>query len=246
MSLQFVFGNSGSGKSTYLYQRVLAEAEKNPDKNYIVLVPEQFTMQTQKDIVMASPRKGILNVDVLSFNRLAYRIFEETGENRRLVLDDVGKSFVIRKIAGDYEQQLKILGSNLKKPGFIGEMKSILSEFTQYNIQADTLDKLLEGVDENTSFYHKLKEIQIVYEGFHNYLQGKYITGEELLDVLCFAVPKSKILKDSVIVLDGFTGFTPVQNKLLRELLAVADKVIVTATMNDEKRSETLFIASRT
>lgn len=242
MSLQFIMGPSGSGKSHYLYRKVTEESIKNPDKNYIVLVPEQFTMQTQKDIVMASPRKGILNVDVLSFNRLAYRVFEETGENRRLVLDDVGKSFVIRKIAGDYEQQLKILGSNLKKPGFIGEMKSILSEFTQYNIQADTLDKLLEGMDKNTSFYHKLKEIQIVCEGFHNYLKDKYITGEELLDVLCFAVPKSKILKDSVIVLDGFTGFTPVQNKLLRELLVVADKVIVTATMNEEKRSETLYV----
>ena len=76
MSLQFIMGPSGSGKSHYLYQKVTEESLKNPDKNYIVLVPEQFTMQTQKDFVMASPRKGILNVDVLSFNRLAYRIFE--------------------------------------------------------------------------------------------------------------------------------------------------------------------------
>ncbi len=241
MSLQFIMGPSGSGKSHYLYQKVTEESIKNPDKNYIVLVPEQFTMQTQKDLVMASPRKGILNVDVLSFNRLAYRIFEETGGNDRIVLDDVGKSFVIRKIAGDYEQQLKILGSNLKKPGFIGEMKSIISEFTQYNIQVDTLDQLLEDIDENTNFYRKLKEIQVIYEGFHTYLKEKYITGEELLDVLCWAVPKSKILKGSVIVLDGFTGFTPVQNKLLKELLMTADEVVVTVTMNEEKRSEVLF-----
>ena len=148
MSLQFIMGPSGSGKSHYLYQKVTEESLKNPEKNYIVLVPEQFTMQTQKDFVMASPRKGILNVDVLSFNRLAYRIFEETGENNRLVLDDVGKSFVIRKIAGDYEQELKVLGGNLKKPGFISEMKSIISEFTQYDIQGETLDKLLEETDE--------------------------------------------------------------------------------------------------
>ena len=241
MSLRFIMGPSGSGKSHYLYQKVTEESIKNPDKNYIVLVPEQFTMQTQKDLVMASPRKGILNVDVLSFNRLAYRIFEETGENNRLVLDDVGKSFVIRKIAGDYESELKVLGGNLKKPGFISEMKSIISEFTQYDIQGDTLDKLLEETDENTNFYYKLKEIQTIYEGFQDYLKEKYITGEELLDVLCFAVPKSKILKGSTIVLDGFTGFTPVQNKLLKELLVVADEVIVTATMNEEKRSESLF-----
>ena len=242
MSLQFIMGPSGSGKSHYLYQKVTEESIKNPDKNYIVLVPEQFTMQTQKDLVMANPRKGILNVDVLSFNRLAYRIFEETGENNRLVLDDVGKSFVIRKIAEDYEQELKVLGGNLKKPGFISEMKSIISEFTQYDIQGETLDKLLEETDENTNFYYKLKEIRTIYEGFQGYLKDKYITGEELLDVLCFAVPKSNILKGSTIVLDGFTGFTPVQNRLLKELMMTAERVIVTATMNEEKRSESLFV----
>ena len=68
MSLQFVMGPSGSGKSHYLYQKITEESIDNPDKNYIVLVPEQFTMQTQKELVMKSPRKGIMNVDVLSFN----------------------------------------------------------------------------------------------------------------------------------------------------------------------------------
>ena len=71
MSLQFVMGPSGSGKSHYLYQNVTEESLNYPEKKYFVLVPDQFTMQTQKDLVMASPRKGILNVDVLSFKRLA-------------------------------------------------------------------------------------------------------------------------------------------------------------------------------
>ena len=75
MSLQFIMGPSGSGKSHYLYEWVTTESLAHPDKNYIVLVPEQFTMQTQKDLVMANPRKGILNIEVLSFNRLAHRVF---------------------------------------------------------------------------------------------------------------------------------------------------------------------------
>ena len=232
MSLQFIMGPSGSGKSHYLYQWVTEESLKNPNKNYIVLVPDQFTMQTQKDLVMASPRKGILNVDVLSFNRLAYRIFEETGRNQKIVLNDVGKSFVLRKIAGDYEQDLKVLGSNLKKTGFIGEVKSVISEFTQYDIQSETLEHMLADITPTSNFYYKLQDINTIYKGFQEYLQGKYITGEEILDLLCQAVPKSKILKDSVIVLDGFTGFTPVQNKLLRELLLVCEKVMITVTID--------------
>ncbi len=241
MSLQFIMGPSGSGKSHYLYKMVTEESINHPEKNYLVLVPEQFTMQTQRDLVMANPQKGILNVDVLSFNRLAYRVFEETGGNQRTVLDDIGKSFVLRKIAGDYEKDLRVLRSNLKKPGFIGEVKSVISEFTQYDIQGAALDEMLLSIGEENGFYYKLKDIKTIYEGFQDYLKEKYVTGEELLDLLCEAVPKSKILKDSVIVLDGFTGFTPVQNKLLRELMKVCEKMVVTVTMSVHQRSNPLF-----
>ena len=241
MSLQFIMGPSGSGKSHYLYQWVTDESIKSPDKNYIVLVPDQFTMQTQKDLVMASPRKGIMNVDVLSFNRLAYRIFEEMGGNNKIILNDVGKSFVLRKIAGNCQQDLKMLGSNLKKIGFISEIKSVISEFMQYDITSQTLEELLSEMNPSSSFYYKLKDINTIYKGFQEYLQGKYITGEEVLDLLCQAVPKSNILKDSVIVLDGFTGFTPVQNKLLRELFLTCEKVVVTVTKDVCAKKISLF-----
>ncbi len=240
MSLQFIMGPSGSGKSHYLYQKVTEESIQNPDKNYIVLVPEQFTMQTQKDLVMASPRKGIMNVDVLSFNRLAYRIFEETGEKDHVILDDVGKNFVLRKIAGDYETELKILGSNLKKIGYISEMKSVISEFAQYDIQVNDLEGMLAQMDSNTNFYYKLRDMKIVYKGFQDFLHEKYITSEDMLELLCEAVPCSKLLANSTVVLDGFTGFTPVQNKLLKVLLKVCNEVIVTVTM-DQKENPFIY-----
>lgn len=232
MSLQFIMGPSGAGKSHYLYERVTRESLEHPDKNYIVLVPEQFTMQTQKNLVMASPRKGFMNIKVLNFNLLAHRVLEETGETGSVVLDDVGKNFVIRKVAGDCEKELKVLGSNLKKMGYISEIKSIISEFTQYDIQPENLEVMLEKAEGNLSLYYKLRDIKTIYEGFKNYLQEKYITGEEMLDVLALVVGKSEFLKDSVIVLDGFTGFTPIQNKLLRALLCICEKMMITVTMD--------------
>ena len=79
MSLQFIFGPSGSGKSHYLYENIIKASMEHPEQEFIVLVPEQFTMQTQKDLVSMHERGGIMNIDVLSFGRLAYRVFEETG-----------------------------------------------------------------------------------------------------------------------------------------------------------------------
>ena len=232
MSLQFIMGPSGSGKSHYLYEWVTKQSLQNPNKNYIVLVPEQFTMQTQKDLVMASSRKGILNVEVLSFHRLAQRVLEETGENGRMILSDVGKNFVIRKIASEQEAELKVFGGHLRKIGYISEIKSVISELTQYDIQPKLLEEWIENAEKNPALQNKLCDIKTIYENFQTYLKDKYITGEEVLDVLATVAHRSNLLKDSVIVMDGFTGFTPVQIKLLRVLLGVCEGLKVTVTMD--------------
>ena len=235
MSLQFIFGPSGSGKSYELYQSVIKESMEHPKQKFLVLVPEQFTMQTQKDLVAMHPRHGIMNIDVLSFGRLAYRVFEETGGGNLPVLDDEGKNLVLRKIAGDYEDQLSVLRGNMKTLGYISEVKSVISEFTQYDIGEEEIDQVMEAAGENSRLYFKLQDLKILYRGFREYLESRYITKEELLDVLSREVERSEMLKNSTVVLDGFTGFTPVQNRLLLELLKHCRKLCVTVTMDERE-----------
>ena len=235
MSLQFIFGNSGSGKSHCLYQNIIEQSIRYPEKNYLVLVPEQFTMQTQKDLCLMHPRGGIMNIDVLSFGRLAHRVFEEVGQDNRTVLDDEGKNLILRKIAGNYEDELTVLKGNLKKQGYISEVKSVISEFTQYGVDFERLDEFMDSISPDSYLYYKLKDIRKVYEGFEDYLSEKYITKEEMLDVLSDAVPRSNILKGSIVAMDGFTGFTPVQDRLLGELLKVCDKVMITVEMDERE-----------
>lgn len=234
MSLQLILGNSGSGKTYYLYDRVIQESMEHPERNYLIIVPEQFTMQTQKELVLRHPKGGIMNIDVLSFGRLAHRIFEEVGRTYGTVLDDEGKNLILRKIAGEYESQLQVIGKNLRKFGYISEVKSVISEFTQYDIGLEKIQALKEQSADHAMLSRKLEDISILYKGFYEYLDGKYITGEELLDKLSEVVPSSSILKDSVITFDGFTGFTPVQNRLIQELLQVSSRIYMTVTI-DEK-----------
>lgn len=236
MSLQFIMGPSGSGKSHYLYQNIIDESEKHPDKQYIILVPEQYMMQAKRDFVDVNPRKGMLNVDVLSFGRLAYRVFEETGKSNKIILDDVGKSLILKKVAKNCEGQLKVLGSNLNKIGYIEELKSVISEFVQYEIKEEELEQLMQQIGEHSNLYYKLHDISLIYKDFRKYLQDKYITGEELLDLLSEVVCDSQILCDSVIVLDGFTGFTPVQKKLIKKLLLACERLMVSVTV--DKKSD--------
>ena len=92
MSLRFYIGGSGSGKSTSLQEYIIEKSLQKPNQQFIFLVPDQFTMQIQKEMVVRHPNKGIMNIDVLSFGRLYYKILEETGYEPKLLLDDTGKN----------------------------------------------------------------------------------------------------------------------------------------------------------
>ena len=232
MALKFILGNSGGGKTEYMYQEVVKHAEANVKKNYLVVVPEQFTMQTQRRLVDLSSNKAIMNIDVLSFQRLAYRIFDELGKTDIKILEETGKNLVLRKIAQEHAEKLTVLRANMHRMGYIGEIKSFISELMQYNISPIQLEETIEKGTFGSGLTHKLQDISVMYRGFTEYLSGNYITQEELLHVLISVAKESKILRDSVLVLDEFTGFTPVQVELLRTLMPICNEIQVSLTID--------------
>lgn len=232
MSLQFIFGNSGSGKSTYLYQKIIEESMQRPDGNFIVIVPEQFTMQTQKDLVMAHPRGGIMNIDVLSFQRLAHRIFEEVGADQRSVLTETGKNLMLRKVAIREQERLKVLGSRMNRPGYVSEVKSVLSELMQYEVSDFELQEMERRTENRPLLNAKLEDLQVLYREFLSYRRDRFLKPEEIYDVLCQVAGESALLKNSVLAFDGFAGFTPSQIRVLEELLVCCPKVYLTVTLD--------------
>lgn len=251
MSLQFILGGSGSGKTHRLYTELIRESIASPSTQYIAIVPEQFTMQTQKEIVMLHPAHGVMNIDIVSFQRLAYRVFEELAIVNPNVLDDMGKSMILRKAAGGRQKELLLYKSHLGQNGFIGQLKSMLSELYQYGITPEMLD---EKIPETVSpmLRQKLEDISLIYKSFREYIgEHEYITTEEILDVLCTHLPESRLIRNSVITLDGYTGFTPVQYRLIELFLRYSRRVVVTVTIdplvNMSRRSgiQELFHMSR-
>lgn len=235
MSLQFYFGASGAGKSKKLHNYMIEESEKHPQKNYLLIVPDQFTMQTQMDLVTEHPRHAIMNIDVLSFGRLTHRIIEEVGGAELPVLDDTGKSLVLRRVAREEQERLMVIGSHLNRIGYIHEVKSALSEFMQYGVGDKELETLMSYAKDRGALYYKLKDLGILYKAFEEYIKNRFITTEGTLDRLREALPKSEIVRGSVIAFDGFTGFTPIQNLVIQDLMRLTDRVIVTLTLDERE-----------
>ncbi|MCR5784977.1 MAG: PD-(D/E)XK nuclease family protein [Eubacterium sp.] len=233
MALQLVLGSSGSGKTRCLYETLIKMADENPTGKYIVIVPDQFTMETQKELVNLHPRNGIGNIDILSFGRLAYRLFEEAGKGIGNVLDDTAKNLIIRRVVSENEEDLKIFnGSMLKKIGCVDEIKSFISELMTYGV---TLDDLAKMSDESRSENLKLKldDVYLIYEKFLDKIGDENMVQEGILAEAGILAEESSLLDKACVVLDGFTGFTPIQLKFLEVIMNRASDIYLAATVDE-------------
>ncbi|TCT14335.1 DNA helicase/exodeoxyribonuclease V subunit B [Natranaerovirga pectinivora] len=232
MGLSFIMGRSGSGKTHICYEEIIKKSEENSKETFILLVPEQFTLQTQKDIVSKHPKKGIMSIEVLSFQRLAFRVFDELGGTTKKILEETGKSMVVRKVLEEQKSGLKIFNKNMDKIGVVNELKSAITEFYQYNLSEIDIEDIIEKANKSPLLQMKLQDLYLIFKGFKNFLEDNYITNEELLDILKDVIIRSNFIKNCSIWIDGFTGFTPIQYKVLKELIANSNEVKVTITID--------------
>ena len=251
MSLKLICGASGSGKSEYLFGEIIERAAKDRDKNHIVLVPDQFSQEAQR-ILVEKNSGAILNIDVLSFNRLYYYALTEARADAATMLTDEGKVMLLRKELSDNKANLKYFTKGLDRPGFLDELKSLLSECILYELDEEKFDELSEKSGKDSALGLKLNDIKLLYLGMKEKMGSKYMAAEEMIPRLTRLVPSLSFLKNTTISLDGFTGFIPSQYELIKELLKVCDDVYVTVTTDrdrvllNKKRADVFEISQKT
>jgi len=251
MAVQFILGSAGSGKSHKLYTIMTDRSAANPQVEYVALVPEQYSMESQKEIVSIHKNKGAFNTEVVSFNRLALRTFEEVGMDNLSVIDEMGKLLIIRKVLEDCKKNLKVYSTKISMPGFVDKIKSTISEFEQYGVGVTELKSMIDTSEKKKSLKIKLADVSLIYEGFKKYMNENLATSEEVLERLCSVIPKSDKIKNSEFFIDGYTGFTPIQKKVVFLLIKYAKNVTFAFNLpesetNFERVSEQdLFLLSK-
>ena len=228
-TLQFVFGASGSGKTEFCIRKALEEAGKDLNHNVYYLVPEQDTLAMQKRIVMHEKNKGkgILNLDVLSFQRLYYASFSHANKKVPKALDEMGKVMVLSLVAEKYNRNLLYFQGEIDKPGFLEEAKSLISECMQYGISPENLSTCaLKSVKKLTGA--KLHDMALLYEGFLSWLlEHKKYTEEGIQDLALEQVLQDPNYKNASFLLDGFTGFTVSELRCLEILMEGENDILI-------------------
>ena len=230
MPLDIFIGAAGAGKTKQVYEDLIRSSVEHPQLPHFVLVPEQFTLQTERRLVNMHPDHILMNIDVLSFNRLAYRVLEEKGIRNPKLMDETGKSMLLRRIAGR-KDGLTVFSGSLGRAGFIHRMKTMLSEMILYGVTPERLQSASEQLKGHPMLQAKLHDLGIFYESLNTEREDGEILAEELPMILLRELADSRLLNGAVVALDSFTGFTPVQLQIISLILTQARSVSVTLTM---------------
>lgn len=235
MSLKFIYGRSGSGKSYFCTESIKKALDKGNNNKIILLVPEQFSFQAEKNLIQKVGATGILNVEVLSFKRLAHRVFNEVGGLIHKNMDDSGKCMLIYKIMMDMKEELQVFNTAAKQQGFAAVIADLITEFKNYNVTPEVLMETANSIEGDEFLRKKTRDIGIIYSKFESVINKGYIDPEDYLTILYNKIDDYSSIKNSEIWIDEFNYFTPQQYRIMEKLLKLAKRVNITLCMNTSK-----------
>jgi len=237
MAVQFILGATGCGKTSYAFKEMLKRSNKESSME-LLIVPEQYTLQAQEEYIVYTKAKGLLGAEVLSFNRLVYRFFDELGLANKKTMNDNGKSLIIRKIIDKHLEEFVWIKKHHKKQSYMGELNTLITECYQYSITEEILGKYITLVDEQL-LKDKLKDLRVLLTYFREEMCDEFMTSQEASLKLIETMPTISGLKNATITIDSFYGFTPLQYKFIEGLMKVVKDVYICLTIpNDEKLSD--------
>lgn len=239
MSIRFVIGRAGSGKSerclVEMKQRLAVEPEGDP---LVLLVPEQATFQAEHAIVSDPGIRGMIRAQVLSFHRLAWRVMQEEGGTARLPIDDTGKKLLLTSILHKQKDQLRLFGHSAEQMGFVDRLNQLYTEMKRYCVTSKQLQehehKRAAVLGESGLLRDKMHDIGLIYRHFEEQLSRQYLDGEDYLTLLAEQIPNSSYLRSASIWIDGFHGFTPQEFAVLGALFAASKQVTITLCLDRE------------
>lgn len=242
MSLKLIYGKSGSGKSEYCFKEIAKDINK--EKIYLI-VPNQMALMAEKKLMEITNNVSLINTEVITFNRMAFRVRNEIGGAKKTNLSKSGKAMLLYDILCKQKDSLNFLGKSSENVDIIGNS---ITEFKKHRID---INKLREECNNTQDVYLKLKlnDMITMYEEFESSIQNRFLDENDVLDILNNQIVESNQFKDAIIYIDEFVGFTTQEYQIIAKLLQIAKQVNITICtdnlMQNEELDKDIFYASK-
>lgn len=227
MGLRIVYGRAGSGKTGFCLNDIRCSLDSAETHPLVLIVPEQFSLQAEKNLARTAGSAGLFRAEVLSFRRLAFRVFSEVGGISKHHLNAAGKSMLLFRIMNMLGGRLRIFSGAALRRGFTETLSNAITEFKRYDITPEELEKAAARIEEGLPLKDKLSDLAQVYGEFEKLLHRNYMDADDDLVELYKKLDQSTQFDGAEIWIDEFSGFTPQEYKVIGKLLKKAKRVTI-------------------
>lgn len=224
--LRLIYGKSGSGKSSYCFSEISKLIEEGKANKIYIITPEQFSFTAERKLMDEMEKIGcgaVISAEVLTLSRMAYRVMQEVGGGLES-LSKCGKAMLVYSILSNNQKNLKFLG---KSDENIDLSMRAITEFKKHGVSVDDLLSEISGV-EDLYLKNKLQDMSLIYKEFEDKISESYIEDTDLLTLLAKNLDKVDLVKNSIIYIDEFSGFTYQEYQVIKEFLRLAKEVNIT------------------
>ena len=226
MGLRLIYGRAGSGKSEFCFKEIKEKIKH--EENIYIITPEQFSFTAEKKLMQYLGTKSVINAEVITISRMADRLYESLGKNKA-TLSKRGKAMLVYSILNKCKKEFKFLG---KTDENIDLGVQILTEFKKHGINIKKLEETIEKTNDKY-LKTKLEDTLILYKEFENLLKENYIEEIDKIDILSKNLSKLEGIKNSIIYIDEFSGFTSQEYLVIKELAKLAKQVNMTICLDE-------------
>lgn len=222
--LHIIFGRSGSGKTRFALETARNAAESG---GAVLIVPEQFTFETERAVVRKFGARACLGIEVLSFSRLVHSVMSRYGGLACRYVDDCGRNVLMRLALNRIGDMLKVYSKQAKSSSFV---KTMVGAVAEYKVCGISPDMLLEAAKKTGGglLRYKLNDIALIMETYCALMENKFSDSLDDLSRLAEKLDEHPFFKGKTVIFDGFKGFTVQERNVIGRILRGADNVYVT------------------
>lgn len=234
--MRYITGQSAELKA-HLMERIAQALKDGGDSALILMVPEQYTLQAELDVVDALDLKGSFRLQVLSPARLTERIFEAAGRPQPVKVDDMGRSMLMYAALKKLNKELSWYRGAERRKGFSQMAVREISRFKQAGLNAEDLRELA-GAQGPGALGMKLNDLAILFEAYEQAMSGRFSDGEDQAAWAAQRAPKAGFLRGARVFVYGFDLISPNLATLLLALEETAQPVDVLMVLEDQTESD--------
>lgn len=231
--LNIFYGRENLKKDKFIFDSIKGKT--------MLLVPDQFTLQAERDAFFYLDKKGLMDVEVVSISRMGTKVLAETGGGNYSMINKHGRHMLLAKILKENSKDLGLYAGMEKKQSFIEMANNFITELKQYGTEPEDLQQIIDELETNAFMKRKLQDIKLLFSCYEEQISGKYVDTEDHISIYANKIQESDKIKNAEIWIYGFDTFTPKNMEVICRLIQTAKSVNLVITGSEVGRDEELF-----